>query len=95
MNLRSENEVLRKDNMKKSWMAVAFFCIVICLILGLVFTIVVFVLQPKGRTTCASFGSYNDALRAYSAGATWLDHDGDGIPCEALYARDNPGQHGE
>lgn len=52
-------------------------------------------LQPKGRVSCLDFSSYNDALRAYSAGATWLDRDGDGIPCEALYAHDNPGQHGE
>lgn len=44
------------------------------------------ILQPKGRVACADFGSYEDAKDAYDAGAKQLDGDGDGIPCEALYA---------
>lgn len=51
--------------------------------------------EPKGRVSCSSFSTYKEALRAYSAGATWLDHDSDGIPCEVLYKHDNPGNHGE
>lgn len=65
------------------------------IIFGLFLVTVDLALQPKGRVSCADFGSYNDALRAYSAGASWLDKDGDGIPCENLYKHDNPGQHGE
>jgi len=42
------------------------------------------VLQPKGRVTCGSFGSYEDILEAYKAGATWLDgNDHDRRPCES------------
>ena len=38
--------------------------------------------QMQVRQTCASFSSYNDAYRAYRAGDTELDRDGDGRPCE-------------
>ncbi len=51
--------------------------------------------QPKGRVRCSDFGWYNDALRAHSGGATWLDRDNDGIPCEALYYRDNQTHYGK
>lgn len=50
-------------------------------------------LDPKGRVSCRSFNNYEDALRAYSAGATWLDRGGvPGRPCEALYKRDTHGE---
>lgn len=45
-------------------------------------------LQPKGRLSCADFGSYSDALNAYNHGSKYLDGNGDGIPCNALYIHD-------
>lgn len=42
-------------------------------------------LQPQGRVSCASFGSYSAALKAYTHGDTWLDANKNGIPCENLY----------
>lgn len=46
------------------------------------------ILQPKGRVSCASFGSYSDAKKAYDAGATWLDRGGKhGVPCENLLTK--------
>lgn len=44
-------------------------------------------LQPKGRVSCADFGSYGDALDAYKHGATQLSKKGasgidNHIPCE-------------
>lgn len=47
--------------------------------------VVLLALQPKGRVSCADFGSYTDALAAYRRGATWLDANHNGTPCEALY----------
>lgn len=45
-----------------------------------------FLSEPKGRVSCADFGSYLEADAAYAAGATWLDKGGiRGIPCDALY----------
>lgn len=55
---------------------------------------------PKARPTCSSFGpyttqdeaktAYNNALRAFSAGAYWLDSNGDGRPCEQIYKKAYP-----
>lgn len=44
------------------------------------------VLQPKGRVSCADFGPYDypGALSALQHGATWLDHNKSGVPCEEL-----------
>lgn len=43
-------------------------------------------LQPKGRLNCSSFGSYADALHFYrQGGASSLDRNHNGIPCETLY----------
>lgn len=38
--------------------------------------------------TCSSFGTCEAAIRAFRAGNTRLDGDGDGIPCEALCGND-------
>lgn len=50
-------------------------------------------LQPKGRVSCASFGSYSDALASYNNGDTWLDRSyhgkKDGIPCKELFDKEN------
>ena len=35
------------------------------------------------RVQCSAFRSQADAQRAYRAGATWLDRDGDRLACEA------------
>lgn len=59
--------------------------ILIFLILGLLLVCDFLVLQPKGRVSCADFGSYSDALSAYQQGAQWLDSNHNGIPCENLY----------
>lgn len=60
--------------------------IVLCvLIFGLVIGLAYTVLQPKGRVSCADFGSYGDAYNAYQHGAMWLDGNHNGIPCQALY----------
>lgn len=69
--------------------------IVALMAIGLFATAAWGISQPKGRVSCASFGSYNEALRAYTGGASWLDHDGDGIPCEDLYRRDGAYRYGE
>lgn len=34
---------------------------------------------------CSDFAKYEDALKAYEGGASYLDGDSDRIPCEALY----------
>lgn len=39
------------------------------------------VLQPKGRTKCSDFGSYEDIVSAFNDGSYWLDGNADGIPC--------------
>lgn len=36
------------------------------------------------KQTCASFGSYADALQAYNKGNTRLDKNHNGFPCEYL-----------
>lgn len=36
------------------------------------------------KSTCASFGSYGEALQAYNAGNRRLDHNHNGYPCESL-----------
>lgn len=36
------------------------------------------------KQTCASFSSYGEALQAYNAGDTGLDHNKNGYPCENL-----------
>lgn len=54
------------------------------LIFGLAFLNVWQFLSPKGKPTCSSFGSYQDALDSFDNGNKKLDWDGDGIPCEDL-----------
>lgn len=60
---------------------IAFFLGVMVFALGLV--VVCLILQPKGRVSCADFGSYEDMVAAYRSYAPWLDgNDHDGKPCE-------------
>lgn len=77
------------------WIAIAFFIGFLFMVCVATYSFAQAISQPKGRVSCASFGSYEDALRAYGAGATWLDRDGDGIPCEALYKQDHGDPYGE
>lgn len=42
-------------------------------------------LQPKGRLSCGSFGSYSDIPSNWKKTMPWLDGNGDDIPCNALY----------
>lgn len=48
-------------------------------------------LQPKGRVSCADFGSYIDIPSDWKATTPWLDRayhsKSDGIPCNSLYKR--------
>lgn len=39
--------------------------------------------------TCEDFTSYGEALAAYNAGDMKLDENKDGIPCDALFKKDN------
>lgn len=61
------------------WLALGAFLAIF--LLGLV--VVDQYLQPKGRVSCADFGSYADIMNAYNHGATYLDRNGDGIPCNS------------
>lgn len=62
--------------------------ILVAMVVALMYVVGYLVLQPKGDVTCASFGSYADALSAYKNGSTWLDNDKEGVkgvPCESLH----------
>jgi hypothetical protein len=41
------------------------------------------------KYVCSDFLYYKDALSAYKKGATYLDGDKDGIPCEELYNKEH------
>lgn len=48
-----------------------------------------FIVSKFGRLTCGDFGTYQDALRAYTTGGLYyLDGNGNGIPCEDLKQRE-------
>lgn len=69
---------LRKELEKSLWVNIG--------LIGLILIALAWsYLQPKGRVSCASFGSYSAALKAYTHGDTWLDANNNGIPCENLY----------
>lgn len=55
------------------------------MVFSLYFCIVYLVLQPKGRVSCASFGSYSDIPSNWASMTPWLDRNHNGIPCESLY----------
>lgn len=48
-------------------------------------------LQPKGRVSCADFGSYTDIPSDWKVTMPWLDREyhgeSDSIPCDTLYER--------
>lgn len=44
-------------------------------------------LEPKGRLSCADFGSYSDIPSNWEATMPWLDRNHDGIPCNTLYEK--------
>lgn len=62
------------------------------IIFGLSFLVACQFLQPKGRVSCASFGSYEDAQRAFAGGAIWLDRDHDNKPCEERFPKESHGE---
>lgn len=64
-----------------AWIAV----VLVALLAVAVFFGVYQSLQPKGRVSCADFGSYTDALNAYRNGAIWLDRNHNGIPCSSRF----------
>lgn len=79
------------------------FAVSICFAIG---AILIDISTPKARVTCDSFGAYNDqkeakvaydnANRAYSAGASWLDAGNrNGIPCDKIYKKAYPNGNGE
>lgn len=45
-------------------------------------------LQPKGRISCASFGSYGDIPTNWKSTTPWLDRNHNGIPCDTLHKID-------
>ena len=45
------------------------------------------VLIPGGalaKYRCSDFSTCEEAMKEFKAGATYLDRDGDGVPCESL-----------
>lgn len=47
--------------------------------------VMVFCLQPKGKLSCSSFGSYDDIPSNWEVTMPYLDANHNGIPCETLY----------
>lgn len=82
-----------KNTPSKAHTAISVFLLFIvfslCLVVAFQF------LQPKGRVSCADFGSYEDAQRAYAGGAIWLDRDKDGRPCETRFPKQAHKNYGE
>ena len=40
--------------------------------------------EALAKYRCSGFSSCEEAMKALKAGATYLDRDGDGVPCESL-----------
>lgn len=59
----------------------------VLIIFSLSMCLVYQVLQPKGRVSCASFGSYDDMQYAFQRGAFQLDRDHDGKPCQEKFTQ--------
>lgn len=49
------------------------------------YVIAALLLQPKGKLTCDSFGSYYDIPADWGITMPWLDGDKNGKPCQELY----------
>lgn len=59
----------------------------IAMLLGTVAILVTAVLIPGeafAKYRCSAFSTYEEAIKALKAGATYLDRDGDGVPCVSL-----------
>jgi hypothetical protein len=59
----------------------------IAIIIGTTAIMVTGVLIPGealAKYRCSDFSSCEEAMKAHKAGATYLDSDGDGVPCESL-----------
>jgi hypothetical protein len=59
----------------------------IAMFLGTVAILITAVLIPGvalAKYRCSDFSSCEEAIKALKAGATYLDRDGDGVPCETL-----------
>lgn len=95
MLIHFKKETLVTEHRKTSRLLLAAFVVIIFLIGGLVFSIMMNIFEPRGRVNCSNFTTYEDANRAYSAGAYWLDGNNDGIPCELLYKKDHPPTYAE
>lgn len=70
-----------------TWPQIVILVIFVAIIYGLCMCVASLYLEPKGRVSCADFGPYDypGALHALKKGATWLDKDHDGIPCETVH----------
>lgn len=73
-----------KNPLDKTYSMTSIVFLLGALIFGLCVVIAGAHLAPKGRVSCASFSTWEDARGAYVLGATWLDGDADGVPCERL-----------
>jgi hypothetical protein len=57
----------------------------ICLSAGTILAVgVLFPSEALAKYRCKDFQTCGEAMKAFKAGATYLDKDGDGVPCEAL-----------
>ena len=59
----------------------------IAMLLGTAAILVTAVLIPGealAKYRCSNFSTCEEAMKAFKAGATYLDGDGDGVPCESL-----------
>jgi hypothetical protein len=59
----------------------------IAIIVGTTAILVTGVLIPGeafAKYRCSDFSSCEEAMKKLKAGATYLDRDGDGVPCETL-----------
>lgn len=84
---------MKKTHQPISKLTVVIHVIMACLIIGLGFVVAGLLLQPKGRVSCADFGSYADIQAAYIHGDTWLSRPGkDGednhVPCESMLSKE-------
>lgn len=84
MKLHIQNEALRETLRFYGKTLLYSYLIGVIVIMSLALALVWSSLQPQGRVSCASFGLWSDASKAFNKGALWLDGDKDGIPCEGL-----------
>lgn len=57
----------------------------LALAIGTCFIFYIQLVETKvAKQTCASFTTYQQALQAFNAGNTGLDHNKNGFPCENL-----------